>query len=93
MIPSLALCVRGEFVLTTMPGCTGQAHDATGFGDLSTSTKHIRQLPAIINFLRDVSSGLRDLGSQLLRLTHGNNIYIMSDLVTIIINSHQVEHT
>ena len=51
MTPSRALCVRGELVLTTMPGCTGHAQDATGFGALSTSTRHIRQLPAIINFL------------------------------------------
>lgn len=26
------------------------AQDAAGFGTLSTSTRHIRQLPAIINF-------------------------------------------
>ena len=41
-MPSLALCVKGESVLTTMPGCTGQAHEATGFGARSTSTRHIR---------------------------------------------------
>lgn len=51
MTPSRALCVRGELVLTTMPGWTGQAHDATGFGAFSTSTKHIRQFPAIMSFL------------------------------------------
>src|SRR5580698_4187889 len=56
--PSRALWVSGELVLTTMPGCTGQAHDATGFGALSTSTRHIRQLPAIMSFLvRDIVSG------------------------------------
>jgi hypothetical protein len=32
----------GEFVLTTMPGCTGQAQEATGFGARSTSTRHIQ---------------------------------------------------
>lgn len=42
MTPSLALCVSGESVLTTMPGCTGHAHEATGFGARSTSTKHMR---------------------------------------------------
>lgn len=40
--PSRALCVRGESVFTTIPGCTGHAHEATGFGDLSTSTRHMR---------------------------------------------------
>jgi hypothetical protein len=30
-----------------IPGITGIAHDATGFGLFSTSTKHIRQFPAI----------------------------------------------
>ena len=28
-------------------GMIGMAHDATGFGLFSTSTKHIRQLPAM----------------------------------------------
>ena len=28
----------------------GMAHDATGFGDFSISTKHILQLPAMDNF-------------------------------------------
>lgn len=54
--PSLALCVSGEFVLTTMPGCTGHAQDATGFGARSTSTRHIRQLPAMRSFLHAISS-------------------------------------
>lgn len=40
--PSRALCTSGEFVFTTIPGWTGQAHDATGFGARSTSTRHIR---------------------------------------------------
>lgn len=55
MTPSLALCTSGESVLTTIPGWTGQAHDATGFGALSTSTRHMRQLPAINSFLCRVS--------------------------------------
>lgn len=50
MTPSRALWTSGESVLTTMPGCTGHAHDATGLGARSTSTRHMRQLPAIISF-------------------------------------------
>jgi hypothetical protein len=30
-----------------MPGLAGMAHDATGLGDFSTSTRHILQFPAI----------------------------------------------
>ena len=30
-----------------MPSATGIAQEATGFGDFSTSTRHMRQLPAI----------------------------------------------
>ena len=37
----------GESVLIFMPFMTGMAHEATGFGDFSTSTRHMRQLPAI----------------------------------------------
>lgn len=44
MTPSLALWTSGEFVFTTIPGCTGQAHEATGFGARSTSTRHIRPI-------------------------------------------------
>ena len=33
-----------------MPSAAGMAHDATGFGDFSISTKHILQFPAIDNF-------------------------------------------
>lgn len=74
MTPSRALCVSGELVFTTMPGCTGHAQDATGFGAFSTSTKHIRQLPAIASFLEHI------LGRAFwfvisCRLTHGNSIY------------------
>lgn len=50
MTPSLALCVSGLFVLTFIPGCTGHAHDATGLGAFSTSTRHILQFPAIMSF-------------------------------------------
>jgi len=57
MTPSLALCVRGESVLTTIPGWTGQAHDATGLGALSTSTKHIRPGNACESFFFPSASG------------------------------------
>lgn len=58
MTPSLALCVSGELVFTTMPGCTGHAQEATGFGTRSTSTRHMRQFPAISSFLHRVSRKL-----------------------------------
>lgn len=45
-LPSLARRVNSEFVLILHPFITGIAHAATGFGLFSTSTKHIRQLPA-----------------------------------------------
>jgi len=59
MTPSRALCVSGESVFTTIPGCTGQAHDATGFGARSTSTRHIR--PVDISYIpyRKTSNGLQ----------------------------------
>ena len=60
----------GELVLTTIPGWTGHAQDATGFGTLSTSTKHIRQFPAIMSFLRGVS-GVERSGCE---LTHDSSI-------------------
>lgn len=46
LIPSLARRVSSEFVLMRHPFITGIAQAATGFGLFSTSTKHIRQLPA-----------------------------------------------
>ena len=45
--PSRAFFTSGVVVLMFMFGITGMAHDATGFGDFSTSTRHIRQLPAM----------------------------------------------
>lgn len=45
-LPSRARRVSSEFVLILHPFITGMAHAATGFGLFSTSTKHIRQLPA-----------------------------------------------
>ena len=45
--PSRAFFTRGVVVLMFMLGMTGIAHDATGLGDFSTSTRHMRQLPAM----------------------------------------------
>src|SRR6186997_3686687 len=55
MTPSRALRTIGDLVLTTGaspfgPGRqsrTPQAHDATGLGEPDSSTRHMRQLPAI----------------------------------------------
>ena len=49
MTPWRALIAVGDWVWMTLPSATGIAQEATGFGDFSTSTKHIRQLPAIIS--------------------------------------------
>lgn len=48
-----------------MPGWTGHAHDATGFGARSTSTRHIRQFPAIRSFLEALANdlGVKTCGS------------------------------
>ena len=35
----------------SLPGMTYAAQAATGFGDFSTSTKHILQLPAIASLI------------------------------------------
>ena len=35
-----------DWTRTTMPGDTGVAHDGTGFGLFSMSTRHIRHEPA-----------------------------------------------
>ena len=50
MTPSRAFCTSSVFVLTFMPGAAGMAQDATGFGALATSTRHILQLPATDSF-------------------------------------------
>ena len=47
MTPSRAFLTSGVSVLIFMPGAAGMAQEATGFGDFSTSTKHMRQLPAM----------------------------------------------
>jgi hypothetical protein len=45
--PSRAFFTKGVVVLMFMFGITGMAQLATGFGDFSTSTRHMRQLPAM----------------------------------------------
>ena len=47
MTPLRAFMAFSDWVRTTLPSVTGIAQDAIGFGDFSTSTRHIRQLPAI----------------------------------------------
>ena len=47
MTPSRAFFVSGLSVKIFISGITGIAHEATGFGAFSTSTRHIRQFPAI----------------------------------------------
>ena len=48
--PSRAFFTNGVFVNIFIPPITGIAHETTGLGDFSISTKHILQLPAIDNF-------------------------------------------
>jgi hypothetical protein len=43
-----ASLATSEFVLIFMAGATCEQQEATGFGDFSTSTKHILQLPATL---------------------------------------------
>jgi hypothetical protein len=38
------------FVFIFIPSAAGIAHEATGLGDFSISTKHILQFPAIESF-------------------------------------------
>jgi hypothetical protein len=47
MTPCRALRARSDSVCTTMPSAAGMQQEATGFGDFSMSTRHMRQLPAI----------------------------------------------
>ena len=46
MTPPRASLATYELVLIFIAGATCEQHEATGFGDFSTSTKHIRQFPA-----------------------------------------------
>ena len=45
-----AASARGERVKTFMPSVTGVAQAGIGFGAFSTSTRHMRQLAAIVSF-------------------------------------------
>ncbi len=48
--PSRAFWVLAERVETTILSAAGNAHDACGFGGPGdTSTRHIRQLPAMLS--------------------------------------------
>ena len=49
--PCCALIALSLLVLTTMPCVTGVAHAGIGLGAFSISTRHIRQLAAIVSFL------------------------------------------
>ena len=46
-----ALIAFSLLVRTTIPCVTGVAHAGMGLGAFSTSTKHIRQLAAMLSFL------------------------------------------
>jgi hypothetical protein len=48
----VAFCAEiafGDFVKTFMPSATGVAQAGNGFGAFSTSTRHMRQLAAIVS--------------------------------------------
>lgn len=49
MTPPRASLATSEFVLIFMAGATCEQHEATGFGDFYTSTRHILQLPATLS--------------------------------------------
>ena len=46
-----ALTALSDWVRTTMPWVTGVAQAGMGLGAFSTSTKHMRQLAAMLSFL------------------------------------------
>ena len=46
-----ALMALSDLVRTIMPCVTGVAQAGMGLGAFSTSTKHMRQLAAMLNFL------------------------------------------
>jgi len=46
-----ALMARSLLVRTIMPWVTGVAQAGTGLGTFSTSTRHMRQLAAMLSFL------------------------------------------
>ena len=49
--PFCACTALDEWVNTFMPSVTGVAHAGSGLGAFSTSTRHIRQLAAMLSFL------------------------------------------
>ena len=49
--PCCAFTARSLVVCTTIPAVTGVAHAGSGFGAFSTSTRHMRQLAAMVSFL------------------------------------------
>ena len=51
MTPFCACLALSECVHTFMPSVTGVAQAGIGLGAFSTSTRHMRQLAAIDNFL------------------------------------------
>ncbi len=50
MTARCAAIAFGDFVNTFMPSATGVAQAGSGFGAVSTYTRHKRQLPAIGSF-------------------------------------------
>ncbi len=51
MVPRCASNARSDLVCTFMPSVTGVEQAGKGLAAFSTSTKHMRQLAAIDNFL------------------------------------------
>ena len=47
--PSRAFFTLGVVVITTWPSAAGMAQLATGLGAFSISTRHMRQLPAMLS--------------------------------------------
>jgi hypothetical protein len=50
MVAFCAAIARGERVKTFMPSITGVAQAGIGLGARSTSTRHMRQLAAMLSF-------------------------------------------
>jgi hypothetical protein len=50
MVAFWAEIALGDFVKTFMPSATGVAQAGIGFGAFSISTRHMRQLAAMLSF-------------------------------------------
>ena len=50
MVARCAATALGDRVNTFMPSVTGVAHAGNGLGAFSTSTRHMRQFAATVNF-------------------------------------------